>query len=73
MEAQTRSGKNEVAQCECRNARTALRTGHIARTANRLIEVMAELRVYWLAFRIVEDTMHLHLLIRGYALFVTRV
>jgi hypothetical protein len=39
----------------------------MARTANRLIEVMALSQVYWVAFRIVTDTVHLQLSIRSYA------
>ena len=45
----------------------------MARTANRLIEVMALSKVYWVAFRIVEDTVHLQLSIQCYARFVTSV
>jgi len=45
----------------------------MARTANRLIEVIALSKVYWVAFRIVRDTVHLQLSIRSYAQFVTSV
>lgn len=45
----------------------------MARTANRLIDVIALSKVYWVAFRIDVDTVHLQLLIRSYAVFVTAV
>jgi hypothetical protein len=45
----------------------------MARTANRLIDVMALLQVNWVAFRIDVDTVHLQISIRWYALFVTCV
>jgi hypothetical protein len=59
------------AQCEWRNARIKLRKGHIANTVSRLSDVTAVLRPYWVDFRIVDDTVHLQLLIRCYAQFVT--
>jgi hypothetical protein len=65
--------ESQSAQCEWRNARTRLRTGQIANTASRLIDVTAVLRPYSVAFRIVDDTVHLQLLIQCYAQFVTPV
>lgn len=45
----------------------------MANTAKRLMEVIALSKVYSVAFRIVEDTVHLQLLIGCYAQFVTSV
>jgi len=72
-ETATGGGEGQGAQCDARNARTRLRTGQMARTASRLMEVSALSRVNWLAFRIVDDTVHLQLLIQCYAGFVTPV
>ena len=52
-------GENPGAQCDSRNARTTLRTGQMARTASRLIEVMALSQVYWVTFRILGAMGHL--------------
>jgi len=42
----------------------------MANTVNRETDVMVVLRAYWIACRIVRDTVHLQLLIRCYAPFV---
>jgi hypothetical protein len=45
----------------------------MAKTANKLIDVMALLQVYWVAFRMVWDTVRLQMSIPCYAPFVTSV